>query len=157
MNEISLQPNQFNIKPRFVEIDMMQVVHHSKYWSWFEESRFNYLDKILNISIQELKEQLIYMPVIQCECKYLTSLVWDKEALIDTKLEVCEGAYFIFRYNIFPLDNLNKRWCEAYTKHVFVDANFKLKLQVPAYFKRKFDLAVDEYPFAFIKAEQVAK
>lgn len=140
--------NQIALSPRFVEVDSMRVVHHSKYWIWFEESRFSFLRKVLNVSHKELVDLEIYMPVIDCQCKYRHAIPWEAKIIVDTKLEVLKAPYFIFHYRIIDKDN-NKVLSTGFTKHAFIDWDFNLRLKTPTFLMQKLEEVVDKMPYAF--------
>ena len=150
--EPALLPNQMIVEPRFVEIDMMQVTHHSKYWIWFEESRWNFLEKILEISIKTFREQEILMPVVDCECKYKKPVLWNKPVILETKLEIIESSRFNFVYELFSKENRNLIFSTASTKHVFIEKDFSLKLQMPSFIKDKVNEMKVKKPFAFFSS-----
>jgi acyl-CoA thioester hydrolase len=141
--------NQLYVVPRFVEVDLMKVVHHSKYLIWFEESRFNFLKNVLDISIKELQELELFMPVIDCCTKYKRPVLWDMPVIVDTKLEISKKASFNFFYTIIGYND-KKVYAEGKTTHVFIDHKFNLKLNTPKLLTERIGLKINTVKYAFI-------
>lgn len=141
-------PNELYIEPRFSEVDMMKVVHHSKYIIWFEEARFKFLKNVLDISISELRELDLLMPVIECYSNYKKPVFWDMPVIIDTKLEISNKANFNFHYSVLAADN--RKLCSVgRTMHVFIDHDFNLKLNTPELFRKRIFKVREEKSYAF--------
>lgn len=86
-------------KVRFVETDMMGVVHHSNYFRWFEMGRVEYLKQV-GIYLLDLLNDNIVFPVRNVECQYLASARFDDYVLIETKLEELSRAKMVFSYKV---------------------------------------------------------
>ncbi len=142
--------NELIIEPRFSEIDSMHVVHHSRYWIWFEEARFSFIQNVLGISLEKIKDSNLYMPVIFCECNYKHSIFWNDKIKIVLRLEFINYCIFKFQYEIFHYDQPNKIICTASTKQVFVDSNYNLKIKVPDYIVDSIQKAKVNKNYAFI-------
>jgi acyl-CoA thioester hydrolase len=93
--------NELSIKIQFSDIDMMHVVHHSKYWIWFEESRFNFIKEILGISINDIITSNILIPLIDCSCAYINAIKWNMQIKVITKLEFKKSPYIVFHYEVY--------------------------------------------------------
>lgn len=151
------EKNHFIFKPRFAETDMMQVVHHSRYWVWFEEARFAFLEEVLGMSVGDLETSKIFLPVIECGCTYINKIKWGREFLIITVLEIQKSPYFIFHQEIYSSQDMNRSnpICKSFVKKAFVDEHFKLKLQMPKFFKDSIERSMKEEPFAFVQPKKV--
>ena len=145
--------NQTNVTVRFSEVDMMYVVHHSRYWVWFEESKFNFLKKILCISVNDIIESDILMPVVDCSCSYLSSVKWQHDIVVETKLEIINAPYLIFHHTIYDETEPEKRrtLCRGMVKHAFINNNFNMKLKTPSFIAEAIKNNLDSKSFAFIK------
>jgi acyl-CoA thioester hydrolase len=56
--------NETKIKVRYVETDQMGVVHHSKYYPWFEVARGEYITR-MGMTYKQMEEEGIMMPVLE--------------------------------------------------------------------------------------------
>jgi acyl-CoA thioester hydrolase len=144
-----MRENEMLVVPRFAEVDMISVVHHSRYWVWFEEAKFHFLESIFGITPQDIASSNIYLPVIDCKCSYLSSVKWKDRIKIITKMNIDSTSSLEFNHEAYSDNEANKRLiCRAYVKHAFVDQNFNLKLRIPLLFKNAIDRN-KEKSFAF--------
>ena len=65
-------------KVRFVETDMMGVVHHANYLRWFEMGRVAYL-RACGISLGELMADGVIFPITEVRAKYKNSCTFDDD------------------------------------------------------------------------------
>ncbi|MDU2064137.1 MAG: thioesterase family protein [Sporomusaceae bacterium] len=86
-------------KVRFVETDLMGVVHHSYYFNWFEMGRVEYLRQA-GILLNDLLAQGIVFPITNVSCKYRASARFDDVVLIQTTLKEVSKVKMIFTYEI---------------------------------------------------------
>lgn len=136
--EEQLKDNEVVFSVRFAEIDMIRVVHHSRYWIWFEEGRFNFLNKVLNITTDDVLCSGLFLPVIDCKCAYLSSVKWGDHVKVVTRIDMNHSAYLIFNHEVYILfENKCKLACKASIKHAFVDKDFNMKLRIPSFIEKK--------------------
>lgn len=86
-------------KVRFVETDMMGVVHHSNYFRWFEIARVEYLRQA-SVFLTELMADGIVFPITHVDCQYRASAKFDDIILIETILEEVSPAKMVFTYRV---------------------------------------------------------
>ena len=84
-------------KVRFVETDMMGVVHHANYFRWFEMGRVEYLRQV-GILLTELLADGIVFPITDVDCHYQASAKFDDYILIETTLEKISPVKMVFTY-----------------------------------------------------------
>lgn len=87
-------------KVRFVETDMMGVVHHANYFRWFEMGRVEYLRQI-KISLLEMMADNIVFPITHVDCQYRASAKFDDYILIETTMTEVSPVKMVFTYKIF--------------------------------------------------------
>lgn len=87
-------------KVRFVETDMMGVVHHSNYFRWFEMARVAYLNKA-GIDLLKIMEHGFLFPIKEVSCKYLSPGKFDDYILIQAILTKLSRAQMEFTYQVF--------------------------------------------------------
>lgn len=135
--EQQLKDNEILFSVRFAEIDMIRVVHHSRYWIWFEEGRFNFLNKVLNVNSNDILSSELFLPVIDCKCTYLSSVKWGDVVKVVTRININCSAYLLFEHEVYILSEKKcKLACKALIKHAFVDKNFNLKLRMPLFIEK---------------------
>lgn len=86
-------------KVRFVETDMMGVVHHSNYFRWFEMGRVEYLRKA-GVLLKEILADGIIFPITDVDCHYRASAKFDDYILVETTLEKISPVKMIFTYRV---------------------------------------------------------
>ncbi|VBB06505.1 Hypothetical protein LUCI_1738 [Lucifera butyrica] len=121
-------------KVRFVETDMMGVVHHSNYFRWFEMGRVEYLKKA-EIYLLELMAQDILFPITEVSCQYKASARFDDWILIQTTLTELTKVKMIFTYQIVrETDGL--LLATGKTQNVFTDREGKIIRLPSVYYDR---------------------
>lgn len=86
-------------KVRFVETDLMGVVHHSNYFRWFEMARVEYLRQI-GILLTDMMDEDIVFPITEVECKYRASAKFDDYILIEAVLAEVSKVKMVFTYRV---------------------------------------------------------
>ncbi|SDE56397.1 acyl-CoA thioesterase [Sporomusa acidovorans] len=86
-------------KVRFVETDLMGVVHHSNYFRWFEMARVEYLRQI-GILLTDMMAEDIVFPITDVECKYRASAKFDDYILIEAVLAEVSKVKMVFTYRV---------------------------------------------------------
>ncbi len=86
-------------KVRFVETDMMGVVHHANYFRWFEMGRVEYLRQA-GISLLEMMDDDIVFPITHVDCQYRSSAKFDDIILIETTMTEVSPVKMVFTYKV---------------------------------------------------------
>ncbi len=110
------------IRPRYSETDQMGIIYHSNYFPWFEVARTTFL-KELGMSYKEMEKLGIYLPVIEVNCKYISSALYDDNLTIEVWIEKFRGSRIKFHYRI--LREKQELLATAFTEHVFMDKHKK--------------------------------
>ena len=87
---------------RFVETDMMGVVHHANYLRWFEMGRVAYL-RAAGVELMELMKNGYLFPITEVTCKYKNSGKFDDEFAIRTVMAEFTKAKMTFSYEVVRL------------------------------------------------------
>lgn len=87
---------------RFVETDMMGVVHHANYLRWFEMGRVAYL-RAAGVELIELMKNGYLFPITEVTCKYKNSGKFDDEFEIRTVMAEFTKAKMTFSYEVVRL------------------------------------------------------
>ena len=102
---------------------MMGIVHHSRYYPWFEQARTDFIKKI-GITYSELEKMGFMLPLTETQCKYIYSLTYEDEVLITCKIERLTVARIEFAYEVYKLP-LMQKVSEGRTKHGIVDCDMR--------------------------------
>lgn len=108
------------IRPRYSETDQMGIIYHANYFPWFEVARTTFL-KARGMSYREMEKLGIYLPVIEVNCKYISSALYDDDLTIEVWMDAFRGSRMKFHYRILREDQ--KLLATGYTEHVFFDKN----------------------------------
>jgi len=84
---------------RFVETDLMGVVHHANYLRWFEMGRVAYL-RAAGVELNELMAAGYVFPITEVQCKYKNSAKFDDEFEIQTTMTDFSKAKMAFSYAV---------------------------------------------------------
>lgn len=117
-----------NIRVRYQEVDPMGVVHHSRYFSYFEIARVEGLRSI-GLAYSDLEKKGIYMVVAKASIQFRAPAHYDEVLKIDM---------WVTKYNRARIDHAYKVWkddrktlvAEAETTLACVDRDGNL-IQVP--------------------------
>ncbi|SDF32472.1 acyl-CoA thioesterase [Sporolituus thermophilus] len=129
-------------KVRFVETDMMGVVHHSNYFRWFEMGRVEYLRQV-GIYLLDLMDQGILFPITDVSCQYRASARFDDYILVETDLIEVSRVKMVFAYRVVrEADGV--LLATGRTQNVFTDQNGKI-IRLPHSIYAKLAQAAQRY------------
>ncbi len=126
-------------KVRFVETDMMGVVHHANYFRWFEMGRVEYLRQA-DVYLLDLMADGIVFPITHVDCKYQASAKFDDIILIETFLEELTPVKMIFTYKVFRREG-KILLASGSTQSVFTDNQGKI-IRLPKKYYEKLQSSV---------------
>ena len=119
---------------RFVETDLMGVVHHSNYLRWFEMARVEYL-RTANVLLPDLIADGILFPITEVQCKYRQSAYFDEMIRVEATLVDFSRAKLCFSYRVVrETDNI--LLAEGTTQNVFTDEKGRIIRLPQLYFER---------------------
>lgn len=132
---------EYTRKLNYYETDQMGIVHHSNYIRLFEEARLDMMKKV-GLDYRTMEEMGIIIPVTFAECKYLSPLHFDDEAVVHTRMTKYDGIKMEVSYEIYRTDT-GEMCTTGKTGHCFLDRELK-----PVRMKRK-------YPDIFAKLKRM--
>ena len=133
---------QVREKVRFVETDLMGVVHHSNYLRWFEMARVEYLREA-DILLLDLIRNGIVFPITMVECKYISSAYFDDWLIIEVVMIECHKAKMEFAYRITrEADHIVL--AEGYTQNLFTTSEGKVTRLPDEYFEKLKHIKIKE-------------
>jgi acyl-CoA thioester hydrolase len=119
---------------RFVETDLMGVVHHSNYLRWFEMARVEYL-RAANVLLPELISAGILFPITDVLCKYRQSAHFDEKIRVEAELVEFSRAKLCFSYRVYRDDD-NVLLAEGKTQNLFTDMSGRVIRLPQLYYDR---------------------
>ena len=102
------------------ETDKMGIVHHSNYIKWMEDSRIAFLDK-LGCPFKSLEANGFFSPVVDVQCSYKSSVIFDDIVGIDVDVVKVSSARFMLKYSFFNLSQNNILCADGKSTHCFID------------------------------------
>ncbi len=126
------------LEVRYAETDMMGIMHHSRYYPWFELARGDFIKQV-GISYSEMEKMGVMMPLTETGAKYLEGLKYEQRAEVTCTLEELSAARCTFSYTVKRISD-GKITTTGITRHGFVDSQtFKpinLKKKFPELYKK---------------------
>lgn len=138
--------SESEIRVRFCETDAMRVVYHSNYFTWFEVSRVDMMDR-LGMPYKELDAKGFHLPVLEVNAKYFKSAFFDDRITVRAMIKERPRAVVKIEYEVL---RGNEKICEGFTRHAFVD-NKGAPMRPPEEFLNKINKALEEYKSAPLK------
>jgi len=142
-------PNEWATRVRFAEVDSLHVVHHSRYWMWFEEARYQFLYALLDLTPAAITDLGVALPLIAAECRYGRAVRWGTDVVVRVWLEPQRAAKLVFRHELVDAHDPSIQYATARTTHVFTDRQLRLRATVPEPYRHRLTAARDEQPWAF--------
>jgi acyl-CoA thioester hydrolase len=126
----------YRIKIRFKDMDSYGIVHHSNYFSYFEEARCHFAADFLDIPYDMIDGQKAKFPVIEAYCKYINSVNYKQDELVVKVLfRIIASCKLEFLYTLE--DDCGNIYVKGKTIHAFMDEKDKLCLRIPEWFEDK--------------------
>ncbi|WP_105619323.1 acyl-CoA thioesterase [Vallitalea okinawensis] len=116
--------NETKIKVRYAETDQMGVVHHSRYYPWFEVGRTELLAEG-GLPYREIEEQGIMFPLVESSCKYKEGARYEDILIIKSFIDELKAAKFTMSYEVIREADM-KILATGKTVHAITDKNLKL-------------------------------
>lgn len=130
---------------RYSETDSMGVVHHSRYFPWFEVGRTEFF-KTSGMSYREVEERGVLLPLLDCYAKFIKGARYQDDIWIEVELKQLGVAKCKFEYNVVRCSD-GVLLARGYTTHGFTDKQFRplnLKKKYPDIYSVMMNLAGSE-------------
>lgn len=121
-------------KVRFVETDMMGVVHHANYLRWFEMGRVAYL-RACGITLGELMDAGVIFPITEVKANYKNSCTFDDDFEVQVRMSAFNKAKMEFDYRVIRLRD-GAVAVEGHTRNVFTDKEGRIIRLEPRWFAK---------------------
>ncbi len=111
------------IDVRYSETDRMGVVHHSRYFPWFEVGRTEFF-KQSGMSYDEIEKKGVLLPLVDCYSKFIQGAQYGDSVFIEVSLETLGVAKCKFSYRVIRAED-EVLLATGYTTHGFTTPDFK--------------------------------
>ena len=119
---------------RFVETDMMGVVHLANYLRWFEMGRVAYL-RACGVTLGEMMDAGVIFPITEVKVKYKNSCTFDDEFEVQVKMSSFNKAKMDFTYQVIRLRD-GAVAVEGFTRNVFTDKEGRIVRLEPRWYDK---------------------
>lgn len=124
------------ISVRYAETDRMGIVHHSRYFPWFEVGRTEFF-KSGGMTYDQVEKEGVWLPLVDCYAKFIEGARYGDDVWIEVELAKLGVAKCIFCYRLIR-DSDQKELATGYTTHGFTTPGLKplnLKREYPHIYK----------------------
>lgn len=108
---------------RYAETDMMGIVHHSRYYPWFEQARTDFVKKT-GYTYSAMEKMGILLPLSETHCKYIGGMRYEDEAVITCRIEKLTVARIEFSYEVLKKPEM-QIMAKGSTVHGFTGTDLK--------------------------------
>lgn len=84
---------------RYAETDQMGIAHHSHYPVWYEAARTDFIRHI-GLTYTEMENRGILLPLTELHCRYLGTVGYEDELVVETRLTELRRVKMEFTYTI---------------------------------------------------------
>ena len=77
--------SRYVVRVRFCETDLMGIVHHGSYLSYFEAGRVEYMHR-RGVEYLEWAKQGLHLPVVEAQVRYRKTARFDERLVVETRL-----------------------------------------------------------------------
>jgi acyl-CoA thioester hydrolase len=102
---------------RFCETDLMGIVHHANYLTYFEAGRVDWFHR-RGVSYDDFVRQGIHLPVVETHLRYRKAARFDEQLVVETTCAEVKRATVLYTYRILRGADL---LCEGDTLLACVD------------------------------------
>lgn len=94
-----LRPSTMPLRVRFCETDLMGIVHHATYLTYFEAGRVDWLHK-RGVSYEGWAREGLHLPVVSADLRYRKAARFDERLSVVTAIGAMTRVTIRFQYRI---------------------------------------------------------
>jgi acyl-CoA thioester hydrolase len=91
--------SRMKIRVRFCETDLMGIVHHANYLTYFEAGRVEWLRR-RGVTYAEWAAKGVHLPVVEAQVRYRMPARFDEELDLETRLAQLKAVSLRFEYRL---------------------------------------------------------
>ena len=115
--------HESKITVRYSETDQMGIVHHSRYYPWFEVGRTEFFASG-GISYGEIERRGLMLPLVETHCRYIIPAKYEDNLTIKTYIKELSPVKIRFGYDVVR-DADNALLAKGETLLAFTTTDFK--------------------------------
>lgn len=128
MNDTAPAQCELNFRVRYVETDPMGVLHHSRYFIFFEMGRTELL-RLAGFRYRDLEEQGVLFVVAKAACQYKAPARYDDEIRLVTRIDRMTRSRIDHSYEMFRVED-GRLVCTAQTTLACVNRDGRV-IEIP--------------------------
>lgn len=109
--------SRHDLRVRFVETDLMGIVHHGTYLTYFEAGRVDWLHK-RGVSYETWAREGVHLPVVETKLRYRKPARFDERLVVETSRAEVTRVTVRFAYRVLRGEDV---LCEGDTLLACVD------------------------------------
>ncbi len=125
--------HRVRLRVRFQEVDVLGIVWHGHYLTYFEDARIAF-GKKYGIDYTDIRDADIVAPLAHVSCDYLRPAKYDDELEVLVRLFMRESAKIAFYYEVSRASD-NTLLAAGSSVQVFLDLEGKLLLTIPEFMR----------------------
>ncbi len=98
------ETGEIEIRVRYPEADQMGVLHHSRYWIYFEMGRTELL-RATGLTYRDIEASGVFLVLSKCSCKYIASAFYDDVLTLKTTITKMGAARIDHAYELRRKDD----------------------------------------------------
>ncbi len=126
------------IRVRYADTDQMRIVHHARFFEYFELGRSD-LIRQLGMPYAQLEEQGIFLPVIEAVARYHKPARYDECIIVESSIYELPKATVKIHYRVFNEDK-SIVLADGWTLHGFLNGKNGRPMRAPQVFLNLFPL-----------------
>jgi acyl-CoA thioester hydrolase len=111
---------------RFCETDLMAIVHHAEYLTYFEAGRVEWLRR-RGVTYADWASRGVHLPVVETGVRYRAPARFDEELELETRLAQLKAVSLRFEYRLLREKTL---LAEGFTRLACIDGSHAL-MRIP--------------------------
>jgi acyl-CoA thioester hydrolase len=123
MTEADRSLSRLHIRVRFCETDLMGIVHHANYLTYFEAGRVEWLRR-RGVTYADWAQKGVHLPVVEAGVRYRAPARFDDELELETRLVQLKAISLRFEYRLCRGDAL---LAEGFTRLACLDGKHALQ------------------------------
>lgn len=124
---------KYIFRPRHSDFDDYGIAHHSRFFCWFEEARYEAFEPFKEKA--EMLFEKYKFPLSYLDCKFSRSVDTFDKLMITVTIEIpLSGPTLPIKYRLTDLSG-RVLYARGITKHAFVDRDMKILGRIPEEFE----------------------
>ncbi len=118
------------IRVRYADTDQMKIVHHARFFEYFEIARSDLLRSI-GMSYSDVEKRGFYLPVIEAHARYKSPAYYDELITVTSVMRDRPVVKMKIEYEVTRNDTV---LATGYTIHGFIDSSTGRPIRSPEFF-----------------------